>query len=145
MLKKRTVSLLLVICISVSLLTIGNALDARASTYLSSYSATVFAESNGDMSVDVVVRGLKLMDKIGVNSMRIEEKYSENGSWHYYDTLYGVDDPDTFYFYGKRTFLNSIPFKGTPGYYYRVYATVYAGDSEGCDTGITPSNSALCK
>ncbi len=145
MLKKRIISFLLVICISASLLTIATAFDTRASTYLSSYSATLFAKGNGKMSVDVVIRGLKLMDKIGVNSLRIEEKYSESGSWHYYDTLYGIDDPDTFYFYGERTFLNSIRFEGTPGYYYRVIATVYAGDSEGSDTGTTPSTAILCK
>ena len=145
MIKKKATSLLLIVCVLVSLIGIAKAIDIRASDYLVSYSAAVYAKGNGNMSVDVVVRGVTTMDKIGVNSLRIEEKYSSNGSWHYYDTLYGSDDPDTFYFYGERTFLNSIRFEGTPGYYYRVIATVYAGDSEGSDTGTTPSTGVLFK
>ena len=98
MIKKKATSLLLIVCVLVSLIGIAKAIDIRASDYLVSYSAAVYAKGNGNMSVDVVVRGVTTMDKIGVNSLRIEEKYSSNGSWHYYDTLYGSDDPDTFSF-----------------------------------------------
>lgn len=145
MLKKKTISFLLIICILTSLPIKTDAMEERASVYLSSYSATLFAKGNGKMSVDVVVKGLKTMDQIGLKTLRIEEKYSENGSWHSYDVLHGSDDPDEFYDYGMKIFLNTFYFEGTPGYYYRVFATVYAADSEGSDTGSTPSTAVLCK
>lgn len=145
MMKKRTISLLLVICILASSLITAGAVEPRASVYFSSHSATLFADGSGRMSVDVLIQGLKVMNKIGVKSLKIEEKYTENGTWHPYDTLYGTSDPDTLYSYGVRTCLKTFHFDGTPGYYYRVTATVYADDSEGSDTKTTPSTAVRCK
>lgn len=145
MTKKKISSVLKIVCVLLSIVATVNATGLRASEYLNAYSATVYADGNSDMSVDVIVYGADKMDKIGVQSLRIEEKYSENGSWHHYDTLYGSNDPDDFYDYGKYTFLNTFYFNGTPGYYYRVIATVYAGNSHGSDTGSTPSLAVRCK
>lgn len=145
MTKKKISALLKIICVLLFIVATVNAFEQRASEYLNAYSAIVHAKGNGNMTVDAIVYGVDVMDKIGVKTLRIEEKYSGNGSWHYYDTLYDSDDPDEFYDYDVHTFLNTFSFNGTPGYYYRVIATVYAGNSQGSDTGKTTSASALCK
>ena len=75
------------------------------------------------MRVAVVVNGVGILDKIGVTRIDIEQKV--NGKWIYYDTLDSVDHPE-FYTYNARTYLNEIPFDGTPGVSYRVTVKVYA-------------------
>lgn len=144
MTKKKAISLFLIICILVSTVTTVDAV-ANASEYLAAYSIALSAKGNDKMSVNVIVHGVDDMNKIGVQTLKIEEKYSTSGSWHYYDTLYGRDDPDEFYDYGIHLFSNTFYFNGTPGYYYRVIATVYAGNSQGYDTGEITSSASLCK
>lgn len=145
MMKKRIVPFVLAICILTSLTVAINAVDMRASSYLVAYSSTLAAKGGGNMATSIAVWGVDTMTKIGVQTIKIEEKCSATGSWHYYDTLKDTDDLDAFYDYGVSTFLNTFYFEGTPGYYYRVTATVYAGNKNGSDTGKTTSPETLCK
>lgn len=62
----------------------------------------------------------------------------------YYDTLDAVEHPE-FYVYDARTYLNEIPFDGTPGISYRVTVMVYAQRGSGSDTGYISSLSEVCK
>ena len=143
--KKTSISLFLIICVLVSMVTTVNAVAERASEYLAAYSISVYSTRNDHMSVDVIVHGVDDMNKIGVQTLTIEEKNSSSGSWHYYDTLYGYDNPDEFYDYGVHLFANTFYFNGTPGHSYRVIAPVYAGNSQGSDTGKITSSASLCK
>lgn len=115
---------------------------ARASDYLDDYYVSLYAAGNGEMRVAVVVNGVGILDKIGVTRIDIEQKV--NGKWIYYDTLDSVDHPE-FYTYNARTYLNEIPFDGTPGVSYRVTVKVYAGRGSGSDTGYVPSPVSTCK
>lgn len=136
--KKRIVTCLLVVlmmaCTAVPAF-------ARASYYLDDYYVDLYATGNGGMSVAVVVNGVGVLDKIGVRRIDIEQKI--NGEWIYYDTLDAVEHPE-FYVYNARTYLNEIPFNGTPGVSYRVTVMVYAQRDSGSDTGYVPSLPELC-
>lgn len=140
--KKRLISLLLAVCTMVSLVTVAS---ARASSYLNAYSAGISAEGNGEISVQISVNAVHTMDRVGVVSIQVQEKYSASSSWHHYQTVLGSSDPDEFYAYDTLLFLNRFYFDCTPGYYYRVIAVVYAGDETGADTGTITSGEILCK
>lgn len=137
--KKRVVSFLLVVlmmaCTAVPAF-------ARASDYLDDYYVDLYASGNNKMSVAVVVNGVGVLDKIGITRINIEQKV--NGKWTYYDTLDSVDHPE-FYVYDSRSYLNIIPFEGTPGVSYRVTVLVAAIRGSGSDTGYISSMSATCK
>ncbi len=137
--KKRIISFLLV-----TLMMACTAVPAfaRASDYLDDYYVDLYASGNGEMSVAVVVNGVGVLDKIGVTRINIEQKV--NGKWTYYDTLDSVDHPE-FYTYDSRSYLNIIPFEGTPGVSYRVTVLVAAIRGSGSDTGYISSMSEVCK
>ena len=140
--KKRLISLFLVVCLIASMATIAY---ARASSYLNTYSAGITAEGDGVISVQLLVNAVHTMDRVGVVSIQIQEKNSESSSWHHYQTVLGSGDPDEFYAYDTITFLNRFYFDCTPGRYYRAIAVVYAGDETGADTGTITSGTLLCK
>lgn len=136
--KKKIVSFLLV-----ALMMASTAVPAfaRASDYLDNYGVDLYANGDGEMVVQVIVNGVGVLDKIGVRRIDIEQKI--NGEWIYYDTLDAVEHPE-FYVYNARTYLNEIPFNGTPGVSYRVTVMVYAQRGSGSDTGYIPSLSEVC-
>lgn len=141
-LKKRLISVFLVVCLLMSLATIAG---ARASEYLNTYSIGLSAEGDGEISVQLLVNAVYTMDQVGVLSIQIQEKNSPSGSWHHYETVLGSSDPDEFYAYDSIMFLNRFYFDCTPGRYYRAIAVVYAGDETGSDTGTITSGELLCK
>ena len=145
--RRRAVTLLLVVCIVMS---VANAVFARevvpyASSYLDRYGVSLIAAGDGQMAIDMSVDGVSKMSKIGVMEVYIEEKNTSTGSWHEYDTLYGMDDPDTFYDYNSYDYLRTIYFDGVVGRYYRVSLIVFASNSSGSDTGEITSYTVRCK
>lgn len=145
--KKRILPLLFVICVLVSIISTAGAREIipYASKYLDQYGVTLIATGDGEMAIDMFVDGVSKMSKIGVMEVYIEEKNTSTGSWHEYDTLYGMDDPSTFYDYNSYDYLRTIYFDGVVGRYYRVSLIVYAGNSSGSDTGEITSYTVRCK
>lgn len=120
------------------------AVEPRASYTLDDYYVGLTAEGEGVMTISVVVNGVGQQDKIGVRQIDIEYKTSANGTWEYYDSLYGAEYPE-FYTYNERSYLNDIPFDGVPGHYYRVTITAYAKKGTLSDTGYVTSPGVRCK
>lgn len=141
--KKRMVSLVLTVATLLGISGVACAVEPRASYTLDSYYVGLTAEGDGEMNVSVIVNGVGVADKIGVQEIYIEHKTSPNGSWSYYDSLYGAENPD-FYVYNDRLFAKDIPFNGIPGEIYRVTVYAYAKKGSLSDTGHVTSGSATC-
>lgn len=137
--KKRVLSFLMVLLV---MATTTIPAFARASDYLDDYYVSLYAAGNGEMRVAVVVNGVGVLDRIGITRIDIEQKIG--GTWTYYDTLDAAEHPE-FYVRNARTYLNEIPFEGTPGVSYRVTVMVSAMRGSGSDTGYVSSPVSTCK
>lgn len=141
--KKRMISLVLTVATLLGISGVACAVEPRASYTLDSYYVGLTAKGDGRMNAAVIVNGVGVTDKIGVQILYIEHKSSPDDSWKYYDSLYGVENPD-FYVYGERSFVKDIYFDGVPGEIYRVTVTAYAKKGSLSDTGNVTSGSATC-
>lgn len=147
--KKHIISIFIVIsvlvgCASASCVYIPETeINPMASLYLDSYSVTLQPLGDGEMYIDMTVEGTTLMTKIGVVEMYIEEK-TPTGTWHEFDTLYGLDNPD-FYMYNCIGYLGEYSFEGTVGNEYRVTLLVFAQNANGYDSGEITSVIAPCR
>ena len=146
--KKRIVSILLVAVMLFGITPAYGAyiptpeINPQASLYLAAYSITLEPLGDGDMYIDMLVEGTDIMTKIGVVEMFIEER-TPTGTWHEFDTLYGLDNPD-FYQYNTPFYLGEYEFEGTVGNEYRVTLLVFAQNANGYDSGEITSVIAPC-
>ena len=140
--RKRFVHILLVVCLIFAL---SSSAGARASEYLNDYIVSIDAIGNGKIELVMVVDGVSKMDEIGVMEISIDEKNSSTASWHSYDVVFGMDDPDTFFAYDSYDYYGGYTFDGTPGHYYRVTLLVYARNGSGSDTGWITSGTVKCE
>ena len=120
----------------------GTEINPMASLYLDSYSVTLEPLGDGEMYIDMTVEGTTRMTKLGVVEMLIEER-TPTGTWHEFDTLYGLDNPD-FYGYNRITYIGEYYFEGTVGNEYRVTLLVFAQNANGYDSGEITSVIAPC-
>ena len=141
--KKRVISLVLTVATLLGVSGAACAVEPYASYTLDDYYVTLNAKGDSRMNIAVIVNGVGVTDKLGVQMILIEYKTSSNDSWHYYESLYGADNPD-FYVYGERSFVKDIPFDGEAGDIYRVTVTAYAKKGSLSDTGSVTSGSATC-
>lgn len=141
--KKRMISLVLTVATLLGISGVACAVEPRASYTLDDYYVTLNAKGDGRMNAAVIVNGVGVADKIGVQILYIEYKANPNDSWHYYDSLYGAENPD-FYVYNERSYVDDISFDGIPGEIYRVTVTAYAKKGSLSDTGYVTSGSATC-
>ena len=147
--KKRIVSILLVAVMLFGITSASGAyipnpeINPQASLYLAAYAVTLEPLGDGEMYIDMTVEGTTRMTKLGVVEMLIEER-TPTGTWHEFDTLYGLDNPD-FYGYNEITYLGEYNFEGTVGNYYRVTLLVFAQNANGYDSGEIVSVIAPCR
>lgn len=141
--KKKVISLVLTAAFLLGASGAACAVEPRASYTLDSYYVALTAEGNSEMNIGVIVNGVGVADKIGVQMVYIEYKTDPNDSWNYYDSLYAAENPD-FYVYGERSYVDDISFTGVPGDIYRVTVTAYAKKGSLSDTGNVTSGSATC-
>ena len=141
--KKRLISLALVLMMLTSFASAAvNQVD-RASDYLMSYAVSIDAIGDDTIEIYYEVDGKGWMDKIGIQAIYIEEYV--NSSWQPYDTLLGSQNPD-FYSYDALGHSGFAYFEGTPGVDYRVTLQVYTkGYDGGSDTGTVTSWGETCR
>lgn len=126
---KRVLSLFLVVALMVSGTT-AFASERRASYYFDSYALVIGPLGGQEMGVSFGVFGTGKMDVIGVYSLRIEEEVSDN-VWITSFTVYGEDDPETFFSEDAYEHVGSFTFTGLPDVKYRAVLVGYAEDESG--------------
>lgn len=124
----RVLSLLLVIFFICPLK--ADAVESRASNYLTSYSAYVYPAGWGKVQVWITVDGVNYMDEIGAISVRLYES-KDGESWTLVKTFQHADYPDMLG-YNDYAHTSHVEYAGTIGRYYKAYVCVWAGkDGEG--------------
>ena len=135
--RKMTSSLALVIVIVLCLSTTVSAsgVEMRASEYLNRYSAYVYPEGSGEISIWFEVMGTTTMDEIGALSIRLQEKSSTSSTWTYVKSYSHVNYPNLL---GYNTGFHSsgVYYSGKVGYSYRAEVTVWAGKNGDGDSRI---------
>jgi hypothetical protein len=114
----------------------------HASLYLDGYGISVSAEGKGKMAVTYVVLGTDTMDKLGAQSIKVEEW--DGTEWVKTGT-YSVSKNPSFYASDVSEHAGTIYFYGLPGIDYRATLTAYAELDGGSDTGTVTSDPETCK
>lgn len=108
------------------------AVQPRASLYLDSYNAYIYAAGSGKIQVYFSVIGTDYMDELGALTIRIYE--STNGStWTWkksftHESTSGMLGYDDFYHSGH------VDYQGVAGRYYKAYVCIWAGENGDGDT-----------
>lgn len=143
--KKRILSgFLALLMLSSSLCTVAAAVPARvpqSSLYLDGYGVGVTAKGNGRMSVSYVVFGTDVMDKLGAQTILVEEW--DGTEWVKTGT-YSVTKNPSFYASDVSEHAGNVYFYGVPGIDYRATLTAYAALGSGSDTGEVTSDPETC-
>lgn len=144
--KKKLISTLLVFimltCLNAKAFSAEGDIELYASAYLERYYVALSADGGGKMTLVVSVDGVGIPDKIGIQSIEIQQKI--NGDWQFYDEMDSVDHPE-FYVCNSRDYFDSVEFYGTPGITYQVIVTVFAYKGSGGGTGHITSPAVVCK
>lgn len=111
----------------------------RASYYLDSYNAYVYAAGSGKVRVYFHVVGTDYMDDIGALSIELYES-TDNSTWRlmkvFSHTAYTAMLGENEHFYGSY-----VEYPGTAGRYYKAYVCIWAGKDGGGDTRYFWTNS----
>ena len=130
--KKKLVSIITILFV-ISICAVPANAAVQASRYLSSYSAYIWSEGDGNMTIYFDVQATGTMDDIGALSIRLQEKASGSSTWttvkayshtNYTNMLSSDND-----YYGS-----SVSYSGKAGYSYRAYITVWAGKNGSGDS-----------
>ena len=109
-----------------------------SSRYLNSYAVTCTARSTARVIITVEVDGLGSMDEIGATSITVYR--SADGVEFEPVRTYNYEDYPRMMGSGAHYYEDVITYYGIPGYYYCVYAEVYAADETGSDSRYVTSN-----
>lgn len=144
---KKNISLSLVLSMLVATLCVpATAVESdslKASTYISSYTANVYANGGGEIAVDFDIIATRVMDELGAIRIVIEER-SSGGTWRTAYTAYAANHP-TMLTTNRQGYLSSYAYEGTPGLYYRATVWVYAANAAGSDIRSVQSGIVKCK
>lgn len=99
---------------------------ARASQYISSYSAVLTPEAGGLMHVSGRVIGTGVMGTIGTTGVVLQRNYS--GVWA------SVCTWDSIYHYNTNVSAFTVSYPGIPGVEYRAIVVFYAGNTTGSES-----------
>lgn len=141
LLKKRIVSVfaaLLLIASSVSAFAAETYIaQPRASDYLDGVYITLTSQGKRQMTLGYAIYGTKLMDKIGVTKIEIEE--FDGFEWHPYTSF------TSSYTYNDDTHADTVYFEGHPECAYRAVLYAYAKNSSGSDSRKYTGSGVVCK
>ena len=128
---KRTkiVSLLLLICVTASLLCVQA--SARSSNYLDAYRVVLTPQSGGKIVITVDVDGIRNMTQISASTIFLYE--SRNGTDFTRIKTYNYEDYPTMMGSGIHHYKDAATYYGVVGRYYYATAYCYAGDETGYD------------
>lgn len=135
--RKMISSLALVFVIALCFTSTASAsgVEIQASKYLNRYSAYVYPEGSGEISIWFEVLGTGTMDEIGALSIRLQEKSSTSSTWTYVKSYSHVGYPNLL---GNNTsfYSSSVYYSGKAGYSYRAEVTVWAGKNGNGDSRV---------
>ena len=114
----------------------------RASEYLDSYSAYLYPEGGGDISVWFDVEGTGTMDEIGALSIRMQEKSSHTSTWTTVKT-YSYTNYSGMLGYDNIFYSSHVDYSGKAGYSYRAEVTVWAGINGDGDSRVILTNAVI--
>lgn len=131
----RLVAVVLVITLTVPMsvgAAVAETVQPRASAYLNSYNAYIYAAGSGKIQVWLTVKGTDYMDEIGTLTIRIYES-TDNSTWTWkksftHESTSGMLGYNDYYHSGH------VDYQGVAGRYYRAYVCVWAGENGDGDT-----------
>ena len=132
---RRIVALLLVCIMMVPNVVNAASLDAvqpRASAYLTSYNTYICAMGSGKLQIWYTVVGDDDMDEIGVLSIKLYES-SDNTNWTRVKT-YSHKNYNTMLIEDDWAHSSYVSYNGTAGKYYKAYVCIWAGKNGSGDT-----------
>ena len=97
----------------------------RASDYLSSYNAYVYAAGDGQIQVWFTVTGTEYMDSLGAVTIKIYES-TDNTNWTWKKSFSNGNYPELIG-YNDYFHTGHVDYQGVIGRYYRAYVTIWAG------------------
>ncbi|MFQ9206995.1 MAG: hypothetical protein ACLR28_13935 [Flavonifractor plautii] len=112
-----------------------------SSEYLARCSISLSSGGSGKVSVSFTVSAKSSMDKLGAQSIVIEQN-TGNG-WRTYKTYTGTST-NGFYDYDAILYGHSFSFSATSGVSYRAVLTAYAQNSSGSETDTAISDPFTC-
>lgn len=132
-------ALVFVLVLALSLPAFAQASVARASDYISSYTATA-SVSGKTVTIQFYVYGTEMMDEIGASQIRVYGK-APNGSW---EDAGSCDPEDSGFAYlvasNRGMYSASVSFTGKTDYSYYAVVEVFASKDGGEDTAIKATN-----
>lgn len=106
------------------------AAEARASAWLSGYSASIEASGNGIITIKFRVVGTGTMTKLGASTIDI---YKSNGA--FVKTISYTTSGNEYMMKSNTAFhTGSVPYSGVAGQKYYAVVTFFAKNSSGSDT-----------
>lgn len=140
--KKRILGgFLAMMMLSASLCAVAAAPAPHASLYLDGYGVGVRAKGNCKMAVTYVVFGTDIMDKLGAQTILVEEW--DGTEWVKTGT-YSATKNTSFIASDVSEHAGTVYFYGLPGINYRATLTAYAELDGGSDTGTVTSEPETC-
>lgn len=108
------------------------AAEPRASYYLDSYSASVYAAGSGKIQVYFSVTGVSQMDDIGAMTVQIYES-DDASEWEWVKT-YSHNVYTDMLGHNKYYHSSHVDYQGTAGKYYKALVTIWAGKAGNGDS-----------
>ena len=112
------------------------AVEPRASAYLTSYNAYPYAAGNGKMQIWFHVIADDYMDDIGSLSVEIyscSTNSTNDSDWSFVTSFNNGNTPSMLG-HGEYIYQSYVECDATVGRWYKAYVCIYAGDTSGGDT-----------